>query len=186
LYRPESGRSTCSLGLNFRRLDVLEFTCFLIFKNTRNDETCRQLDALFYPIMSGSLSADRLTSWNVLNVRWNRNWESGSVKSGRNIEPANRNLPAVLEDDRNGSHHTTPTPTKLPFTPFGVPVCFSFCYQPQRVKRNNNLSQNSLFFSVQNLPNINSFHFKKITRFYEEVLEHSQKSDTSTLHNLHS
>ncbi len=39
---------------------------FSISKNTRNDETCRQLDALFYPIMSGSLSADRLTSWNVL------------------------------------------------------------------------------------------------------------------------
>ncbi len=95
---------------------------FLIFKNTRNDETCRQLDALFYPIISGSLSADRLTSWNVRNARWNRNWEFGSVKSGRNIEPANRNLPAVLEDDRSGSHHAHPDQT--PLHPFRSPRVF--------------------------------------------------------------
>jgi len=84
-------------------------------------------------------------------------------------------------------HHTTATPTKLPFTPFGVAVCFSFCFQPQRKnEKEQQFVTNSLFLSVQNLPNINSFNFKKITRFYEEVLEHSQKSDTSTLHNLHS
>jgi hypothetical protein len=114
-------------------------------------------DALFYPIMPR------------FSVRWSVDFvectkcemESqfgsfGSVKSGRNIEPGNRNLPAALEDDRSGSppHHTHPDQTFSPSSPpFGVPrVFFPSAFNPQRMKRNNNsLSQTPFFSGVQNL-----------------------------------